>query len=337
MSKMKITCYGPRGSLPTPSRKGFSTLAYGGNTNCYYVEAGPFRIILDNGSGVAVLGNDLMAKGVIGEHFINLISHFHWDHIQGLPFCVPYFIGTNTFHIHGPIPSGHEHTGMPRSAVEEMLSQQQANPHFPVAHECMPATKHYTGHDRQFPETFYYRYLSPNVAENDGVYNQISAACYSQHSKNNIKITTIPLNHPDGCLGYRIDYMGTSMAYCSDNEPLRHPNIQISKLAANVDWILLDGQYTEKQLSSTTQTFGHGTPESCFEQAIACKAKHLVIHHHHTIHDDATLEQMEHAAVDLGGWYDEDNTVPVEFAREGQVWEIVSREIGCNKIISKRP
>lgn len=64
---IRVTCYGPRGSLPSPSRKGFSTVEYGGNTSCYYVEAGPFRIILDNGSGSSVLGNDLMKNLLIPQ------------------------------------------------------------------------------------------------------------------------------------------------------------------------------------------------------------------------------------------------------------------------------
>ena len=72
---MKLHAFGVRGSLPSPSTKGFKTSAYGGNTTCYYLEAGPFRIILDMGSGARVLGNILMSKGIIGKSFIFLLTH----------------------------------------------------------------------------------------------------------------------------------------------------------------------------------------------------------------------------------------------------------------------
>lgn len=342
---MKITCYGPRGSLPAPSRPGFVTTAYGGNTSCYYVETGPFRVILDNGSGVAVLGDDLMknlllpqmkATGKMGMPFINLISHWHWDHIQGLPFCTPYFITGNTFHIHGFDPSGHEpgRIASGRTAVETMLSEQQANPHFPVAHECLPASRTYTGHPRQFSRTLWYANRSesdrPGVPASSGY-----VLCPTEEKargqalfgpgaleENVLKITTIPLNHPDGCLGYRLDYMGKSIVYCTDNEPLRHPNLQITKLGQGADWILLDGQYTEDQLAKNTQVFGHGTPRACVDQAIACGAKHLVIHHHDPKNDDEAVSWMETDAL----VYARDNGFAhphtVEFAQEGKSWNL---------------
>lgn len=326
---MKITCYGPRGSLPAPSREGFSTIKYGGNTSCYYVEAGPFRVILDNGSGVANLGDDLIKRllvpqvqvtGKMGMHFINLFSHYHHDHIQGLPFCGLYFIGGNTLHIHGHTPRAHEANGNPRTAVERILSEQQADPHFPVAFECLPATKVYSDHSRQFSEVFWYvcdlmngSYIRRDTAPPWGGPNEVLP-------ENLLKITTIPLNHPDGCLGYRIEYMGKVVVYCTDNEPLRHTNAQINKHGKGADWMLLDGQYPEALLSTSTQAFGHGTPNACVEQATACDAKRLVIHHHDPKHDDTTVGAMEVSAQEYatrsgyGG--------VVEFAREGMVWEI---------------
>lgn len=309
---MKVTCFGSRGSIPTPARKDFDTREFGGNTNCYYIEAGPFRVIIDNGSGCAVLGDQLMkelvipgfSKGQMGLPFINLISHYHWDHIQGLPFCVPFFIPGNTFHIHGPTPSGHETTHQPRSAVEMMLTHQQSNPHFPVAHECLPAKKTYTGHDRQFSET-----LSYYTADDGRTYQEFVGQGGSSHPM--LKITTIPLHHPDGCIGYRLDFEGKSVAYCSDNEPFRHPNAHINKLAEDADLLIMDGQYTEDQLKGMNQGFGHGTIESCIEQFRACGAKKLVIHHHNPGHDDETLKRMEGDVI-----------AHAEFAREGTVWEL---------------
>lgn len=154
---MKVTCYGSRGSLPSPSRPGFSTLEFGGNTNCFFIQAGPFNIIESCGSGVSVLSDRLMGEWVAGGRkpvdYIIPLSHYHWDHIQGLPFLVPAYIGTNTLHFHGFRPSGYEghdqrksDRAQPQTAVEMMLAHQQSNPHFPVAHEAMPADKHYWAH-----------------------------------------------------------------------------------------------------------------------------------------------------------------------------------------------
>lgn len=294
---MKITCYGSRGSLPSPSRKGFPTTEFGGNTSCYFVEAGDHLVILDAGSGIKVLGDDLMKRGMgVGRTFIHLITHYHWDHIQGLPFFVPYYIGSNSFEIHGQTPAGEEGHGHSISVVERMLAEQQSPPHFPVAHETLPAKKSYVGHPAKFSETFNF---------------------------NGVTVTTIPLNHPDGCLGYRIDFDGKSVAYCTDNEPLRHPNAQINRICKDVDLLILDGQYTEEQVKGPTQTFGHGTPMSCVEQAVACGAKHLWVHHHDVPNDDAKLAAME---VEVSRWHAENINGPlygmIEFSREGKTIEL---------------
>jgi phosphoribosyl 1,2-cyclic phosphodiesterase len=325
MDKMEITCYGPRGSRPAASRKGFSTVEFGGDTNCYYVKAGPFRIILDDGTGVAILGDDLMKNGIIGESFINLITHYHWDHLDGMSFCIPYFIGTNTFHIHGPIPSGYEATGQPRSAVEMMLAIQQSNPLFPVAHECLPARKLYTGHARQFSNTVLYTNLVGPTGKQE--YRQIENISDVFLKKDLLKITTIPLNHPDGCLGYRIDWMDMSIAYCTDNEPFRKPNAQITKLAKNVNWLLLDGQYDESEIGGMQQGFGHGTPQSCIEQAMACDAKFLVVSHHEPKRNDTSLSLMEQEA--RGFAHRTGFSSPLEFAREGRVWNVTVDGVTC--------
>ena len=320
MSDITITCYGPRGSLPTPSTRDFSTVEFGGNTSCYYLEAGPFRVILDAGSGIRNLGNDLMKAGEIGKHFIMCLSHYHWDHIQGLPFCVPMFIGSNTFHFHGFTPSGHE-LG-PQPVVEQMLAHQQSNPHFPVAHGSMPSRKVYNDHPRQFSKTFWYtaqdggycryetekqatRYVLPGDADGESV----------------LKVTTIPLNHPDGCLGYCFEYMGKKVVYATDNEPLRNTNHQLNTHAKGADWLLLDAQYTDKQLGGMVQTFGHGSAPACVAQAEDCEAKLLVLHHHDPASDDAFVQNMEMEAMRLVGM-DLELELKVRAAKEGQVWEI---------------
>lgn len=329
---MKITCYGPRGSIPSPSRKGrngapdFITSEYGGNTSCYVVEAGPFTFLMDMGSGILVAGDDLLKSGRgTGNNFIVLISHFHWDHIQGGPFYVPLFIPTNTFHFHGFAPAGSEATVPFDRALETVLIDQQDAPNFPVSHSAMPGKKFYHSHFFQFSETFTY------FANDDGslVYNatqminqdhQTLPVDVRNDPRRWIKITTVPLNHPNGCLGFRIDYMGKSLFYGTDDEPFKFLNKEVLKHAKGVDWMLGDGQYTFEQLAGMAQGFGHGTPRNCVDHALACGSKWCVIHHFDPRHNDAKLALMEADAVAYGKEIGYAGVV--EFAREGIVWEL---------------
>lgn len=335
---MKISIYGARGSIPSPSSGDFKTDLFGGNTTCLGIEAGPFRVLLDNGSGVRQYGKDQMKKGNIGKHFLVLISHYHWDHIQGLPFCIPYFIKGNTFHFHGHEPQGHESDRLLTSTVEGLISQQQASPHFPVAHKSLPSTRLYHSHPRLFSESFWY------FVQEDGSYEMVVDQAMDRVKQTLpptikmdptrwIKITTIPVNHPDGCLGYRIDYMGKSFAFCTDHEPARYPWEAITRLTSEqrdakghvtqtrCDVIYLDGQYTEAQIAKGTQGFGHGTPNACVEQAIAGKIPQVLIGHHDPDHDDAKLVLMEEEASRYAKTVAE-YPLEVAFAREGTVVEL---------------
>ncbi len=319
---MKVTCFGSRGSIAAPSRKGFSTLEYGGNTSCYYVEAGDFRVILDHGTGAMILGDQLMREHQVGKHFLALSSHYHWDHIAGLPFFTPYYIQSNTFHIHGHEPPGHE--GGLVNTVERLLSEQQYSPHFPVAHASFPSVRKYVSHSRLFSESFYYwidevgnyQMVASRMLD---VVKETLPASIKMDIRRWLKITTIPLQHPDGCLGYRLDYMGKSIAYCTDNEPLRHTNAAISRIAKGVDLLIDDGQYSEQVLANNTQGFGHGTPRSCVEQAFSSDARELWISHHDPKADDQTLALMELDAQSYAAT--SGFTGVVRFAREGDIWE----------------
>jgi len=316
---MKLHAFGVRGSLPSPSTKGFKTSAYGGNTTCYYLEVGPFRIILDMGSGARPLGNLLMSNGVIGKSFIFLLTHYHSDHTQGIGFFVPLYIKANTFHIHGFTPDERRGADPIRNIVLQCLEEQQSSPYFPVPHVSLPAEKLYQAHDRMFSEVFYYLHR-------DGRYMYISekesAETKSADPKDVAKVTTIPLNHPNGCIGYRIDYTNKSLAFCTDSEPLAFTNDRINTLCKDVDLIVLDGQYTAKQLRGQTQTFGHGTPELCVDQAVACGAKRLLITHFDPGHDDAKLKEMEETCIAYLAKQKKKTPSSVEFAREGRTWEI---------------
>jgi phosphoribosyl 1,2-cyclic phosphodiesterase len=327
-TQMKVTCYGSRGSIPSPSRSwdGFKTDKFGGNTTCYFLEAGPFKIMFDAGSGMAVLGNKLMATqfgpdGPVPQSFILLLSHYHADHMQGLPFCAPFYFPQNSFDIHGMHPREATNSFSDvENAVKEYLSKAQETPIFPVPHRSLPAHKNYTAHDPMFSESFTY------MARNDHIYEMVGDGSVYKEGEYQIKVTTIPLNHPDGCLGFRIDYKGKTFVFCTDNEPFAFTNNKINSLAKGCDLILLDGQYTEQQISTMTQGFGHGTPELCVEQALMAEAKKLIIHHHDPSHDDKKLEEMYAELVNDKGvskrLHDSMKPLKVDFAKEGHTWEI---------------
>jgi phosphoribosyl 1,2-cyclic phosphodiesterase len=320
MSELKVFCFGSRGSLPAPSRSKdhvlgeFTTQEFGGNTTNYYVEAGPFKIILDGGSGIRELGNYFISNGIFNDNeFIHLISHYHSDHLQGLGF-MPHYYMKNKFFVHGHTPDGRNDADQIRSPVETTIGEQYDPPHFPVDIKQMPATKKYCAHRVKFSETFHY-FIDEcgHISMSWGQPNKLLDV--ARH----VTITTIPLNHPNGCLGFRIDYMGKSFAFCTDNEPLAFSNKEINAQAKDVDLLLLDGQYTEAQISGMTQGFGHGMPELCIDQAYACGAKKLIIHHHDPSHSDKQLTDMETAALKYNETLSHDYSIDVCFAREGSI------------------
>ncbi|MBD3286518.1 hypothetical protein GF359_08100 [candidate division WOR-3 bacterium] len=316
---MKLHAFGARGSLPAPSTAGFNTSKYGGNTTCYYLEAGPFQIIIDMGSGARPLGDYLLKKGENGKPFIFLLTHYHSDHIQGIGFCVPFYIKQNTFYIHGFTPEGRENVDPLKNVVLQALEEQQASPYFPVPHGLLPANKRYRAHNRMFSEEFYYVEKA-----GDFLYKTESDIQDSHSFKRDkiIKVTTVPLHHPNGCLGYRVDYMDSSLAFCTDNEPFAFTNNKINNLCKDVDLIVLDGQYTAEQLAGLTQTFGHGNPELCVDQAIDCNAKRLLITHMDPGHDDKKVTEMEKTCIDYYTKKKSDTLKGVEFVKEGETWEV---------------
>src|SRR6516164_1253034 len=174
-----IQFWGTRGSIATP---GSLTARYGGNTSCVEVRsARGTLVVLDCGTGARPLGRKLMSGGAKGLRGNLLISHTHWDHIQGIPFFAPLFVPGNQWDIYGP-------KGLDQSLRETLAGQMQYT-YFPVTPDQFGATIHY--HD-----------LVEGTFDID-----------------DIKITTHYLNHPALTLGYRLEADGATIVYCSDHEP----------------------------------------------------------------------------------------------------------------------
>jgi phosphoribosyl 1,2-cyclic phosphodiesterase len=249
----KLTFWGVRGSTPTLER---DTWRYGGNTACLElnVNDGP-HFILDCGTGLRMLGNHLHAmhnrwsrwQGDGGLEAHVLVTHYHWDHIQGLPFFHPFFEAQNRFHLYS---FQSKHLG--RNSLRQVLEAQFASPYFPIDVSMMSAT-------RSFSE----------IEGGD------------EWDVSGTHVSTAWLNHPQGCLGYRLDTPAGSIVYATDNEPgVREFDNNLRQLAQGADVLIYDAQYSPEQLSSTRKGWGHSCWLEGVKVARETKVRNLILFHH---------------------------------------------------------
>lgn len=258
---MEITFWGVRGSIPSP---GPEFNRYGGNTSCVSVktrDGGLF--ILDAGTGITVLGKDLMTTefGSGGGRATLLLSHAHWDHIQGFPFFAPAFIKGNRFDLFGARKLS--------NTIAETLAGQMNFPNFPVSLSEMAAQMNF--HDLHEGEA---------VACGDAV------------------ITNAQLNHPGGVFAYRVDFGGHAVVIATDTEHYSCVDQKLVDLAEGVDVLVYDAMYTPDEYVGTGDLmprtgWGHSTWEEGIRVADAARARKLVLFHHDPDHDDETVRQIE--------------------------------------------
>ena len=245
-----------RGSIPVPGPK---TQRYGGNTPCVEVRCGDELFIFDLGTGVRVLGDELLATGGPTRASI-FLSHYHYDHLQGLPFFTPIFIPKFAFTVYGAPRDG--------KGVKEVLSGQMVQPYFPVTAEQV------------FKAQMTYRDL------NAGQTLELGPA----------RIHTLDLNHPGGNLGYRVECNGKSVVYATDVEHGCEKDQQLVEFARDADVLIIDAMYTEDEYRGRKGAakigWGHSTWESAVETANASKVKKLVLFHHDTSRDDAAMDEF---------------------------------------------
>ncbi len=249
----KVKFWGVRGSIATP---GARYIAYGGNTSCVELSLGGQRVILDAGTGIRNLGHWLLRKNV--KHAFLLLSHTHWDHINGFPFFTPAYRKD----CHLDIMSGHLKE---KGGVRNILSSQMTEPTFPVPLEMMSAKM---------------------------VFEDFSAGD-SFALVRGIKVSTARLNHPDGATGYRIDYRGSSLCYITDTEHvIGQPDENILGLIAGADYVIYDSTYTDREFPAKIG-WGHSTWQEGLRLCRAADAKRLAIFHHDPDHEDPFMERLE--------------------------------------------
>jgi phosphoribosyl 1,2-cyclic phosphodiesterase len=249
---------GVRGSLAAP---GVTTAAVGGNTSCVEVQVGDARIVLDAGTGLRALGDELVTGGA--SQTTILLSHLHWDHIQGLPFFAPvYTPGHRVDVLSGP------NGVMP---LEDALRHQMRAPFFPVDFEQVRA-----------------QVRAREVAPGER---------FEHHG---VTIAMARLNHPDPVWGYRLEHGGRSIVYATDTEHYACVDPVLRKLAAGADTLIYDAQYTPEEYRGDAGParvgWGHSTWGAAVELARACGVRQLVLFHHDPRRTDEGVAALEDRA-----------------------------------------
>ena len=256
MRLVKLKYYGVRGSIASP---GPSTVGYGGNTSCVYIEAGDRHIIMDAGTGLRQLGIDLLAKGFgqgQGEAFV-FVTHLHWDHIQGIPFFPPVYIPGNKISFYCSksfTPSLHS-----------ILKRQQAPPTFPTDADF-----------RKLQSTIrFFRMEDGSVAHLDPVL-----------------VKNCPGNHPGGGYFYRVDCEGKSIVYATDYEHSAKSNKALVRFAKGADVLIYDAQYMPAEYEEKFKNWGHSTYVEGAKIAKEAGVGSLHLFHHDPNHDDKFLDEL---------------------------------------------
>jgi phosphoribosyl 1,2-cyclic phosphodiesterase len=258
---MKVKFYGVRGSIAVA---GDDTRHVGGNTSCVVVEAGGERIILDAGTGIRKLGVD---TGPVGVRAHLLFSHLHWDHIQGFPFFTPAFVPNNEIVVVGV--HGEPGDGAP-AHVRDALAAQMTAPNFPVGMDVMRANLSFV--DLGYGDRF-----------------AVGA----------VDVRHVAVDHPNGCVAWRIEHAGKSIVYATDVEL---PDADCAahdalvELARGADVLVFDAMYTPEEYAGSRGPSRRGWGHSTFE-AGACVAERagvrdLWLFHHDPAHDDTFMDAL---------------------------------------------
>jgi len=254
----KLTFWGVRGSIPTVDP---ATWRFGGNTPCLdFVAPDGTQFILDCGTGLRMLGNRWASEDSVRPSEAHIfVTHYHWDHIQGLPFFAPLYVEKNEFQFYS-----FRSKFLGPDSLRQVFETQMALPYFPVDFSAMSAKRKFR--ELEGGETFL-------VGEN--------------------KVTARHINHPQGCLGFRIETPAGTIVYATDNEP-GDPALDLSlrELAVGADIFVNDAQFTPSQLASTKKGWGHSSWKEGVNIAKEVGAKTLVLFHHDPDSADRTVDAI---------------------------------------------
>jgi phosphoribosyl 1,2-cyclic phosphodiesterase len=253
---MRVKFWGVRGSTPTPQAE---NMRYGGNTSCVEVRVGEQLYIFDCGTGFRVLGQQLQDE--FGENKLPLsahvfVSHFHWDHIQGIPFFRPLYDRADSQFLF--------HCSSRTRSLKQVMDEQMASPYFPVNLSQMQAQQKFYDID------------IGRLNLQDGV-----------------QIQTSWLNHPQGCMGFRMETKDGVLVYATDNEPGDAAfDKSVRKLAEGADVLIYDAQYLPEEYAAEKRGWGHSHWREAVNVVMESGAKELVLFHHDPDHTDVVIDKI---------------------------------------------
>ncbi len=254
---MHIRFWGVRGSIASP---GPDTVTVGGNTSCIELTCGATRLVLDAGTGLRRLGNHLLASGATNEPLALtlLLSHVHWDHIQGLPFFVPLYAKGTALTVVGA------ESGI--ASVRQTLERQMSAPVFPVR-------------------------LDETSARIDT--REVKVGDVFDVGEATVRIAKG--NHPGGVVAYRVEHEGKSVVYATDTEHYACVDPALRALCEGADVLVYDAQYTPEEYERKVG-WGHSTYVAGAELARAAGVGTLVLFHHDPMRSDDGVAGIESKA-----------------------------------------
>jgi len=272
-ASLKLRFWGTRGSIAVP---GPSTVRYGGNTACVEVSSGDVLMILDCGTGVRELGMELLRtrKPPIEAHI--LLSHTHWDHIQGFPFFPPALAPGNRITVYSA--RGYE------KPLKQVLEGQMDYTYFPIKLA-------------QMSSDIAFRELDEDMFD-----------------IGHVQVSTHFMNHTTLTMGYRLFSGGKTIVYATDTEPygtyhigangnehdvraqfVHEGDVRFVAFVRGADVLIHDAQYTEAEYPHKIG-WGHSTVDYAIEVALAANVRHLVLFHHDVVRTDEQVAELEQYA-----------------------------------------
>jgi phosphoribosyl 1,2-cyclic phosphodiesterase len=248
-----VTFYGVRGSTPCSCD---SNRRYGGNTSCVVIESDQRDpILLDLGTGLRFFGMTQPRDGSFRG--TALVSHLHWDHVQGIPFFAPMLADGAHLDVYAPAQEGVSLGDAVRTFIQP--------PYFPVEIDALPGS-------------FEFHEVERDVFDLDGA-----------------KVTVAPVPHCGPTVGYRIDCEGVSIAYISDHQQPGADATSVSpevlELCQGVDLLIHDAQFDPEEFSARSD-WGHCTVQYAVEVAARAGARRLALFHHDPSHDDDRIDEL---------------------------------------------